>query len=39
MSGRLGAALMAIEGYLDEDSVSSASRLPAQAAAGPRPAR
>jgi predicted NBD/HSP70 family sugar kinase len=39
MSGRLGAALMAIEGYLDEDSVSSASRLPDQAAAGPRPAR
>jgi hypothetical protein len=39
MSGRLGAALMAIEGYLDEDSVSSASRLPDQAAASPRPAR
>jgi predicted NBD/HSP70 family sugar kinase len=27
LSGRLGAALMAIEGYLDEDSVSSASRV------------
>jgi hypothetical protein len=36
LSGRLGAALMAIEGFLDEDSVASASRGQEQAAGLPR---
>jgi predicted NBD/HSP70 family sugar kinase len=35
LSGRLGAALMAIEGFLDEDSVASASRGQEQAAGLP----
>jgi predicted NBD/HSP70 family sugar kinase len=39
MSGRLGAALMAIEGYLDEDAVSPATAAADPAAPGRRTAR